>query len=470
MDKEKDRFQEDADFSEVLGRFEEMLEHEQSSYFDVYDFERIIDHYLDRNHFSKAIEAVAMGMVQHPGSITLLIKEAQVYAEKGESQKALDMVQSIEMLDASNSEVLMLKGMVLNQMGRLGDAEKTFNRAIECDFENEVDLLYDIALSFEYVNQFRHAVRYLLKALEKKPGRLNVLYELAYCYDRRHDFDKSVAYYEAYLDREPYSENVWYNLGMVYFKKENFKKAVECFDFAFAINEEYALAVFNKANALANLEEYNGAAEAYRECILLEPENVLAHCYLGESLEKQELYREAIEWYEKASRIDPSFSEAWYGIAVCYLFLKLYNDSLYYANKAIELDEENADYWFTLGNIHDHLNSYPEAVRAYSRTTELDPYDDEAWMNLAKLEHQQGRLDKSIEVLKGSYAQTFDIHTINYALAGYYHLSGNLNKALHFFEKGLKLDYAAHTIAENLSPGLLKEPSVRRILGRYNPS
>ena len=46
MDKEKDQFQEDGDFKEILGRFEDMLEHEQSSFFDVFDFERIIDHYL----------------------------------------------------------------------------------------------------------------------------------------------------------------------------------------------------------------------------------------------------------------------------------------------------------------------------------------------------------------------------------------------------------------------------------------
>ena len=470
MDTEKDYFQEDADFQEILVRFEEMLHRERSSFFDVYDFERIIDHYLDRNHFSKAIHAVSVGIRQHPGSITLMIKEAQVYAEKGDSQKALDMVLGLEQLENTSTEVIMLKGMILNQMGKIGEAEETFRKAIEYSYENEVDILYDIALSFEYVNQFRLAARYLQKALKKNDDKLTILYELAYCYDRLHDFDKSIRYYEAYLDREPYAENVWYNLGLLYFKKENFRKAVECYDYAIAINDDYAMAVFNKANALANLEDYTGAIMAYKECILLEPENVLAHCYLGESLEKLEDFREAIQWYEKATRIDPSFSEAWYGVAVCYLFRKLYHDALYYVNKAISLDAENPDFWFTLGNIHAQLDACPDAIRAYLKTTELDPYDDEAWISIAKLEYQQGNLKGAIKVLVDSYTHTYDIFTVNYCLSGYYHLFGNMEEAVQYFEKGLTLDYSQHAMAARISPDILKEKTIRKILDKHNPS
>jgi tetratricopeptide (TPR) repeat protein len=469
MDKERDQFQEENEFHEVLGRFEKMIEHKRSSFFDVYDFERIIDHYLDRNHFSQAISAVGLAMRQHPGSATLLIKEAQVYAEQGEPQKALKMVLSIEKQEESNVELYMLKGMILNQMSRLGEAEKSFNKALEYSYENEVDILYDIALSFEYVNQFRLAIRYLQKASKKKPKRLNVLYELAYCYDRLHDFDMSIQYYEAYLDREPFSENIWYNLGLIYFKKENYRKAIECYDFAIAINDEYAMAVFNKANALANLEDYSGAIKTYKECILLEPDNAMAHCYIAESMEKLENYDGAIEWYIKTTKIDSSFSEAWYGISVCYLFSKLYEDALYYAKKAISLDRENPDFWFTLGNIHANMDSYSDAVKAFKRTIEIDPYDDEAWINLAKLEYQQGQIEKAIFILEESYIHTFDIHTINYSLSAYHYLSGNLEEAGKFFEKGLKLDYSSHIIAKKISPKILEEKSIQRILDRLDP-
>ncbi len=89
MDKEKEYFQEDGDLQEILGRFENMLNQVEAYFFDVHEFEKIIDHYLDTNHFTKAIDAVRYGINQHPGSTTLLIKEAQVYAEKGESLEAL---------------------------------------------------------------------------------------------------------------------------------------------------------------------------------------------------------------------------------------------------------------------------------------------------------------------------------------------------------------------------------------------
>ena len=470
MDKERDYFQEDADLKEIIGRFENMLNLVEAYFFDVYEFERIIDHYLDTNHFSKAIDAVYHGKNQHPGSTSLRIKEAQVYAEKGESLKALEMVEILEKTTESNNEIFMLKGMILNQLGRTTEAEKAFGQALDLSYENLDDILYDISLSFQYVNQYKTAIQYLEKAHKRNPRKLNILYDLAYCHDRLHDFDRSIGYYEAYLDQEPYSENVWYNVGLLYFKKENFRKAVECYDFALAINDQYSSAVFNKANALANLGEYEEAISAYKECILLEPENVLAHCYLGESFEKLERYNEAIEWYEKAGGIDPSFSESWYGIAVCYLFLKLYRDALFYAKKAIALDEENPDLWFTLGNIHTHLDEHTDALRAYVRATELDPYDDEAWINLAHLEFSQGNTEKAVNILKDSYSHTFDVSVVNFHLSAYYHLQGDTEQSLKFFEKGLKLDYAGHRIVAKISPQMPDDPEFIVLLEKYLPS
>lgn len=470
MDKEKDYFQEGGDLQEIIGRFENMLDKVEAYFFDVHEFESIIDHYLDTNHFTKAIDAVQYGINQHPGSTSLLIKEAQVYAEKGESAKALKLVNSLEKVEESNNEVYMLKGMILNQMGKVKEAKAAFEKATDLSYENLEEVLYDIALSFEYINQYKIALGYLDKAFKRNPEKLNILYDLAYCYDRLHDFDRSIKYYEIYLDREPFSENVWYNLGLLYFKKENFKKAVECYDFAIAINDQYSSAIFNKANAQANLGEYKAAVIAYKECIMLEPENVLAHCYLGESLEKLEKYREAIEWYQKSTRIDPAYSEGWYGIAVCYLFLNLHKDALYYVTKAISIDEENPDFWFTLGNIHAHLGSNTDALKAYSRTTELDPYDDEAWINLAHQHFIQGEPGKAISVLKDSYSYTFDIPVINFHLAGYHYITDKFDQALKFFEKGLKLDYNEFRSTGKISPGILEDPVYNYLLEKYIPS
>ncbi len=470
MDKEKDYFQEDGELQDILGRFENMLNQLEAYFFDVHEFERIIDHYLDTNHFTKAIDAVQFGINQHPGSTTLLIKEAQVYAEKGESAKALKRVNTLEHIEESNIEIFMLKGMILNQLGKVKEAKVAFEKALDLSYENHEEILYDIALSFEYINQYKIAVGYLEKAYKRNPEKLNILYDLAYCYDRLHEFDRSIKYYEIYLDHEPFSENVWYNLGLLYFKKENFNKAVECYDFAIAINDQYSSAIFNKANAQANLGEYEAAVKTYQECILIEPENVLAHCYIGESLEKLENYQEAIQWYEKSTVIDPSYSEGWYGIAVCYLFLNSYNDALYFVNQAISKDEENPDFWFTLGNVHTHLGSQTDAIKAYSQTTELDPYDDEAWLNLAHLNFTLGETEKAITVLKDSYSYTFDIPIINYHLAGYHYIIDKSDQALKFFEKGLKLDYADFRSVGKISPELLEDPDYNELMEKYIPS
>jgi len=335
MTEDKDYFQENAEFRSILARYERMVRQNEASYFDVYQFEKIVDHYLDGNYFDQATKAVDFGIRQHPSATSLELKRAQIFAEKGDSSKALTLLKKLEKTDASNNELFLIKGMVYSQLGKTAEAEKTFDKALAITYENKEEILYDIAISYENNHQYKIALKYLKKALKIKPGKLNIIYEAAHCYERLHEYNNAAECYKKYLDKEPFAENVWYNLGTIYFKKEDFTLAVEAYDYAIALNDTYSSAYLNKAITLSHWGKYKEAVSVYLEFLQMEPQNVMAHCYLGECFERLEKFDDAIQWYQKAIDLDPDFSEAWFGLAICYQHKEDYVKALKWVDQYI---------------------------------------------------------------------------------------------------------------------------------------
>ncbi|MBL7113608.1 MAG: tetratricopeptide repeat protein [Bacteroidales bacterium] len=467
MSDEYESLREDAEFNKMLKQFERVLKSKSSTYFDVYQFERIIDHYLDGNNFVEAIDAVNMGIRLHPSATSLVIKQAQIFAEKGEPSKALSILVKVDKIESTNNELHLLKGMVYNQLGKISEAEKAFDEALKFTFDDRDEVLFDIALSFEYIHHYKTAIKYLLKALDDSSEKLNIIYELAHCYEKIHDYNKTIVYYKQYLDLEPFADSVWHNLGFVYFKMEDYGKAIDAYDYTIAINDRFSSAYLNKAIALTQSGKFEDALIVYEEFLKLEPENVVAMCHMGECLEKIKKYEIAINWYKKAAGLDPEFSDAWFGLAVCSQYQSEHMQALIYIEKAIELDEENSDYWYTLGNLKASLGHYKNAMIAYRKAIELDPYDYEAWLNLADLEYDHNGITNAIRILKDAYDFNFDIAEVNYHLSAFYCLDNRSDLAHKFFEKGLKISFEDHTVAFRYCPALKDDTTINRLINKY---
>jgi len=438
MDENMNFYQEESGLKEVVSRYEGMLRANTPSYFDVHEFERIVDHYLDTEKYPSAVEAVNHAISQHPSSTGILLKKAQVLAESGKPGDGLNYIYKIERIEQANPDLFILKGSILTQLGKIEKAENAFKSALNMTFENKEEVLLDIALIYESVKQYKQALKYLKEAQQIKPEKSNILFELAYCHERLTNYSQARDNYKKYLDVKPFSANGWYNLGMLYFKVEDYTNAIECFDFTVALNDKNVSAHLNKAGALVNLEKYEDAIVPYGACLEIDDQNPMFYTYIGECYEKIDKYEMAISQYKQAIEFDERFHEAWYGIGVSYLYLKQLSDSLYYLNKAILLDKENPDYWFTLGNVHTSMGSPGDAVKAYSQVEILDPYDFEAWINHAELEFKRSGPLKAIGILKESYTYNFDIPVINYHLSAYYYLSGEKDLSLTFFDKALR--------------------------------
>jgi tetratricopeptide (TPR) repeat protein len=439
MNKEPEKMQDGSEFQQILQRYEDMVKLNTRYFFDVEEFEDIIDYYLDVRNFSYAYKASELAITQHPGSFDLQIKLVHIHLESGKPVQALHNLNNFPDYEKEHGEFYLLKGTALAQLGKIREAEKSFDIALSKTEEDLVDVLMNISIAFESAKNYKLSLKYLQKAYEEEPENLPVLYDIAYYYERIRMYKESLEFYNKYLDVDPFSENVWYNLGVLYYKLNRSTDAHVAYDYAIAINPRYPSPYFNKANVYANDGEYSKAINIYKEFLELEPDHLQGYCYLGECYEEIGKYSKALEIYQKVISIDNTFAEGWYGAGLAYMSLEKYNDALSYILKAIDFERENIEFWFALGEIYEKTDRLSDAAKCYTRVVQLDKEDREAWIRLAAISISENNIDSSLTILREAYQWNMGCQDIIYMLSAVYFLNKDHDAGLHFFEKGLEI-------------------------------
>lgn len=468
MSENREPIFENEDFLLLLQKYEKMKTDTKSVFFDVEEFEQIIDYFLDDMQFEAATEAAELGTIQHPASVEIKYKVVHICMEQGHAKEAIKVLDDIPSWEHANSEFHFLYGTALCQTGKQHEAEKSFDHALSITSDDQFDALQNIAIAFENVRHFRLAIKYLMQAYEIVPDNLSVLYDLGYFHERVDKFEKSISYYELYLDFDPFSENVWYNLGVVYFKTDHPEKAIDAYEFSIALNPDYASAYFNKANVWASISRFDKAIESFKEFIEIEPTSTQAHCFLGDCYEQIENYDDALAAYQKVIEIDNTESEGWFGAGMIYYQQSVYKEAITYILKALEFDGQNLDYWLNLGYVYEEAEKPDEAIRCYKHITKLDKSDHEAWLALTALTMKQDDYDKSLDLLREAFTQFPEDDSINARLAVCHYKLGAVSLSLKFLETALEKNSRAHTEFAFYIPADLQSDAILELIKKYN--
>ena len=115
---------EDEELISLIGRFDKMLQSGDYYFFDVDEFEQVIDHYLINNQLDKSDIAIRYALEQHPRSSTFMLRQAQLLISKNKINKALDLLAEVEEMEPENTDVFLTKAGIYSQL-------KRYEKAIE---------------------------------------------------------------------------------------------------------------------------------------------------------------------------------------------------------------------------------------------------------------------------------------------------------------------------------------------------
>ena len=434
-------FEEPTHKKDLVERYERMIQEGQLYFFDVEEFEELIDHYLDTQNNKKAQEVLSMAKSQHPSTTDLLLREAELLAASDKHKKAIEIIEQLELLERSNTELLIVKAAIYGQQGDTSKAIDILKYAIQFASKSELEDIYqNLSFELQTLEKFDEAIDFLKKVLDLNHNNEDALYEISYCFENADNDIEGAEFFERYINNHPYSYHAWYNLGTIFMRLGLYEKAEQSFDYAIVIKEEFPSAYFYMASAQAKQERFKDAIETYKASLQYEIIDTVTHFYIADCYEKLDQYKQAEKHYRAALDSDPQMATAWLGIAIALDHQNMTFESLHYIKKAIELEKNNPDYWFVLGEIQEKVGFIEEAAEAYEQVINLEYKDIDIWLDYSKMLFENGLIDEANEVVERAMEKHPDRSEIYYRFVAYLLKNGQLNDAFDFLRKALSMN------------------------------
>jgi tetratricopeptide (TPR) repeat protein len=440
MEEDKFGIFHEEEINAVVNRYEKMRKNNENYFFDVVEFETIIDYYLDSNNPGRAFDVAFMASAQHPNSASIQLRKARVLLDKGRAVEALRILKKLELIEPGNADVFIAKGTAMGILGDINGAKKMFDHSLTVEPDDTVNILFAITTVLQNLNYYEHLIPYLKKLIALEPDFHTHKYDLAYAFDRTNDFTNALKTYREYLEEEPFSDSAWYNMGIIYNKLDQFNEALEAYDYALAINDQNSFALFNKANILSTQGLFSEAIPVYLEYLETEPDSFEAMTYLGECYDKTSNPDLSAKYYNEAISMAPDFPDAWVGLGLLALNTGDTEKSMVYFRKAAKLDDENPEVWYLIGRVYSIKQEYKFAVQSFREALKLDPVFADPWLELGKIIMSEGISKKALPQLEQAFRATGDVPGINYLLAAFYLKQNNHAAVYRHLHAALELE------------------------------
>ena len=456
----------EKEFSELINRFEMMVKNDNQYFFDVDEFEAIIDYYLDTQNLEMAMKSISEGLRQHPSCTEFDIRKARLLAYEKKYYEALELLNHIELLEPANDLVYTAKGEIYSMMNKHQLAIEEYKKSIPYA-ENPEEIYASIAYEYENMNDYPQAILSLKKALKIKPDSENIIHEIAFFFELIGKEEEAIEFFIEFLDNNPYSKVGWFNLGVFFNTLELYEKAIEAYEFTLAIDEEFSSAYFNIANSYSGLQHYRKAIKYYEKTFDFEAPEPLTFYYIGESYENLGELENAQANFNKAIKLDDKIGEPWAGLARIAVKQKQEIKAIKYYEKAISLMPLNDDCKYELAVVKLSSRMFDEAEELFSEVVEHDSSFIEAWINYSVCKNLNMNIEAAIDIIEQAIEKNKDEASLWYRLAGLLYKSGKVQQAYYYIETAMKLDFETHIELLEFLAELEKESRFVELLGVY---
>lgn len=383
---------------ELLKQYDNLKHGRTHSFIEEDAFEKIINHFEDKEELTKAIEAANLAVAQFPYSSALFIKKADILLAMRRYTDALEVLDQAALLDTGNIDLYILKTDAYLALDRQEKAVAILEEAVSL-FEGgeRIDLLFELADVYDDYEEFDKVFDCLKLILQDEPNNEEALYKICFWTDFTGRSEESIRLHQDIIDNFPYNELAWFNLAAAYQGLKLYEKAIDAYQYAITIDEKFDYAYRNMGDAYIRLRKYKEAIEVLEKVIeLAKPESVIyeaiGHCY-----DRLHNYAQARFYYRKASHLSQGESKLFYKIACTYFNEGQWESCAKQLDAALKIQRLKPEYNLLMGECKMQLSLYKDAVQYLSNVVRIRPRNTSGWEALIRCLHKAGFFEEALE-------------------------------------------------------------------------
>ncbi|MBK5272881.1 MAG: tetratricopeptide repeat protein [Bacteroidia bacterium] len=403
----KDNPRQDEHLRELLKQYEFFKTGGSRAFIEEEAFEKIIDHFQEKDDFTKAIEAAELASEQFPYSSSLLIKKADVLLSNRRYKDALDILDQASLLDSGDINLYILKTDAYLALDQPEKAVVILEKALS-SFEDaeRIELLFELADVYDDYEEFDKVFDCLKMVLDEDLNNEEALYKICFWTDFTGRNEESIRLHQHIIDEYPYNELAWFNLGAAYQGIKLYEKAIDAYQYAITVNEKFDYAYRNVGDAYIRLRKYKEAIEALEKVLeLAKPEDVIyeaiGHCY-----DRLKNYAQARFYYRKASHLHLDDSKLFYKIACTYFNEGQWQSCIKQLDNALRIHRHKPEYNLLMGECKIAIGSFKEAIQYFSNVVRVRPRSIAGWEALIRCLYKAEFFEEALEQTQAAITMT----------------------------------------------------------------
>ena len=351
-------------------------------------------------------------------------------------------------------------------------AQKLLNGLLAKD-PNNVQVLSKLGKMYVTSGNDTKALETYQKILSLQGDDFDAMNNLGGIYRRLNRNQDSIDILTKAFDLKKNENLLYYNLGQTYKVMGSDKEAIDCFTKVITDNPKDVLAFNHLGCIYAKQGNHEKALEMFHQAQLADPNHPILHYNSALSLDALGRKKEAQVAYENALRKKPGWIEAMHGYADMLHRCGKNSEAENLLRKAADISADNPKTHIALGKLLMQGNNFDGAEAEFNKALELDSSNLSALTEKVALLQKQNRTDEALDLLLNLEKQMdsnitiklqcakllMDIKKYNEAskriqkildsdpnqpdalclLGIYFLIKGEDIKALHCFEKGIKL-------------------------------
>ena len=460
--------QDREELRELLQQYDNLKSGRSHSFIEEDAFEKIIDHYDEKDELPKAVEAAEYAIFQYPCSSPLLLKMADLLIASKKYRDSLSFLNKAEVLDSSDINLYILKTdayLALDQQTRAAAVLEDALNFFEGD--EKMELLFELADVYDDYENFDKVFDCLKMILELDPNNEEALYKICFWTDFTGRNEEGIRLHQEIIEEHPFSELAWFNLAAAYQGIKLFEKAIDAYQYAVAIDEKFDYAWRNMGDAYLRIRKYREAIEVLQKVLeLARPEDVIyeaiGHCY-----DKLHNYAQARFHYRKATHLNQDDPQLYYKIACTYMNEGVWDSAIKNLQIAMRVHRMQPEYNLAMGQCYMEKGKIEEAVQYFGNVVRTRPKNSNGWLELLKCLYNAKCFEEGLEYVDHAIVLTQSKPVFLFYKTAFLLALGKSKEAILQLEAAMDKNPRQIKKLIDLNPSVLQNQPVVDIIARF---